>query len=49
VTPIARCDATIRTILACLPERVIMIAHEDTPRFVWIKSKGVGVEVAEFK
>jgi hypothetical protein len=47
-TPIERRNATVRAILACLPLRVIMIAHEDTPRFVWIKSVQLGIELAEF-
>lgn len=43
-----RRDATIRAILAANPQRMVMHVIGDPAELVWIKSKLVGVERAEY-
>lgn len=49
-TPRPRCDALIGAVLAHRPERLLMwiVGGEQPTELVWIKSKLVGVERAEY-
>lgn len=48
LTTVERRNAAIRAILQRSPERLLMWVIGTVTRLVWIKSKDVGIELAEF-